>query len=738
MCSRHHQTPYRIAFFVLGAVVSLCAFCLRRSSRLRNGVLGGQLSRSAKVIAGSIAVLLLGAVSYLRLRTPSRPGIVLITIDTLRVDRVGAYGSKTVLTPAIDSVAAHGIRFDAAYSTVPLTLPSHLSILSGRLPVEHSVRSNDGYRVPDNVPLVAEALEHSGYRTAAFVGSSVLRSSTGISRGFQLYDDDMGQAAERPGGEVVRRTIDWLQSIKEEPFFLWMHLNDPHLPYNPPEPYKSEYKDHLYDGEVAYADHCVGSLMAELDRLGLSKRVTVIVAADHGEGLGDHGERSHGVLLYDSTIHVPLIIRPAARMPSPVTVNQPVTAAQIAPTILLLAGLPNNSAIPGLLDREAKPSMAVAETLYLAQQLGWSAMYAARSGPFKLIDAPKPELYDVETDPGELHDLAADKPEIMQKLREELRANLTSLAKKAAQPAPFSAEAKAVHQLASLGYVADSGRTAAGFVPVAGIDPRPRIAEWEQVEHGIQLSLMGDQKAATSAFESVLRQDPENVLALKFLGAAALERGDLARSIDYNQRVVSTGLHLADALSNLSLAYYRSGRLDAALTSARAAVRADPGHHAARANLVLILQTIGSDRARAGDVGGALAAFQEAATIDPSDLDVAERLAAVLDQAGHTDEARHLFEFVVRSAPDRPEPQLSLAMIDLEAGHPQDAVSRLERFGRDWSGAYRAQYLLGEAYRRLGDRQRARAAYLECLAEAPHSDPIVPAARQGLAELESN
>src|ERR1039458_8594988 len=173
----------------------------------------------------------------------------------------------------------------------------------------------------------------------------------------------MGQAAERPGGEVVRRAIQWLQTLRGEPFFLWVHLNDPHLPYNPPEPYKSEYKDHPYDGEVAYADYCVGLLLAEVDRLGLSKKVAVVFAADHGEGLGDHGERSHGVLLYDSTIHVPLIIKPVAQMRSAAIVAQPVSAAQIEPTILSLAGLPNDSALPGLLDHGAKPDMPVAETL---------------------------------------------------------------------------------------------------------------------------------------------------------------------------------------------------------------------------------------------------------------------------------------------------------------------------------------------------------------------------------------
>ena len=208
-------------------------------------------------------------------------------------------------------------------------------------------------------------------------------------------------------------------------------------------------------------------------------------------------------------------------------------------------------------------------------------------------------------------------------------------------------------------------------------------------------------------FESVLQQDPGNVLALKFLGAAALERGDLAQAIEYNQRVVATGLHQADALSNLALAYYRVGRLDAALTPAHAAIH----------------------------TAGAIAAFEEAASIDPTNLDITERLAAVLHRAGRVDEARRMFESVVAMAPNRPEPQLSLAVLDIEAGRLHDAVDRLERIGRDWPGEYQAQFYLGEAYRGLGDRVRARNAYMACLGGAPPTNPIVPAVRHALALL---
>jgi len=682
-----------------------------------------------------VALLVIAVAVWWRLSTPARPGIVLITIDTLRADRVGAYGSKIVRTPALDSIAAQGIRFNAAYATVPLTLPSHLSILSGRLPVEHSVRTNDGYRVPDDVPLVAETLRRTGYRTAAFVGSVVLRSSTGIGRGFDLFDDDMGQRAERPGGEVVQRAIEWLGSVGRDRFFIWVHLNDPHLPYDAPEPFATEYSAHPYEAEVAYADHCVGTLLAELARLGMLKRTTVIVAADHGEGLGDHGERSHGVLLYDSTIHVPLLIRPAGGAPSPSTVEQIVSTAQIEPTVLALAHLPNDSVFPGLLKAGPTAGLVSAETLYLAQQLGWSPMYAAHLGHFKVIDAPTPELYDLDADPGEQRNLAAVHPEMVKDLREKLRHDLETAAGRAVKSSTVSLDSNARSQLATLGYASGGGRIAVGFVPVVGIDPKERIDLWEQIEHGLELSQSSNHAKARAVFESVLQQDPGNVLALKFLGAAALERGDLAQAIEYNQRVVATGLHQADALSNLALAYYRAGRLDAALTAAHAAIHANASHPMARTNLLLILQAIGSERARADNTAGAIAAFEEAASIDPTNLDITERLAAVLHRAGRVDEARRMFESVVAMAPNRPEPQLSLAVLDVEAGRLHDAVDRLERIGRDWPGAYQAQFYLGEAYRGLGDRVRARNAYMVCLGGAPPTDPIVPAVRHALALL---
>lgn len=693
------------------------------------------MSIGSRIVVGVVALVLVLAIAWRWWPSaPPHPGIVLVTIDTLRVDRVGAYGSRTVRTPALDRLASEGLRFDAAYATVPLTLPSHVSILSGQLPVEHTVRTNDGYQVPESVPLVAEALRGAGYRTAAFVGSAVLRASTGIARGFERFDDETGKSGERPGAVVVERAGDWLGGIGEAPFFLWVHLYDPHLPYDAPEPFAGQYPGRPYEAEVAYVDHCVGTLLARLNDAGLLGRATVVAVADHGEGLGDHGERSHGVLLYDSTIHVPLLIRPAGGAAPSTTIARPVSTAQVGPTVLALAGLPPRGVLPDLFKQSGGLDPVSAETLYVAQQLGWSPTYAARIGHFKVIDAPTARLYDLAADPEERHDLAAAEAATVTGLRDRLRRELEAAAQRASKPAGAAVDAAVSGQLAALGYVSGGG-IVSGVPPVGGTDPVARLPIWEQIERGLELAQRGRHEEASAQFRSALRDDPGNVLALKFLGAASLERGDLAHAIEYTERVVASGLHRADALSNLALAYYRAGRLEEALDRARRAVEADARHRPARANLALVLQEVGARAARSGNMAGAIAAFRQAADAEPSDLDAAERLAAALHRAGQVEEARSRFEAIVAAAPERPAPQLSLAILDLDRGRAADAAARLERIPHGWAGTYRVAFYLGEAYRRMGDGTRARDAYAACVAASPPDDPIVPIARRALAAL---
>jgi tetratricopeptide (TPR) repeat protein len=431
---------------------------------------------------------------------------------------------------------------------------------------------------------------------------------------------------------------------------------------------------------------------------------------------------------------VPLLVRPPGGQTAS-TVAAPVSLAQIAPTLLDLARIPGAENGSSLLTRGNGGGLAAAETLYTTQQLGWSPMYAARAGSLKLIDAPALQLFDIERDPHETRNLATVDPAPAARLRDRLRREVQAAARWAVRPAGAAVDPESSRKLAALGYVSGSGSLAAGAVTVGGPDPHERIDIWDDDERGLELSNRGDHAAAAAVFESVLRRDPANALALKFLGAAALERNDLRHAIEYNERAAASGLHQADVLSNLALAYLRAGRVDAALIAARRAASADAQHRAARTNLILILETLGSTRARAGDDAGAAAAFREAVAADPSNLDVAERLAAVLHRSGRLDEARTIFESVLARDSGRVTALLSLGMLDLEAGRVEMAIAELERVPTQWPGAYRAGYYLGEAYRRLGNRTRAREAYARCLSNGPAGDPIVAAAREAVALL---
>ncbi|HEX2465656.1 MAG TPA: sulfatase, partial [Thermoanaerobaculia bacterium] len=377
-------------------------------------------SRSAGV--GLALCVLLGATGCSRDSTVVSSGpanVLLVTLDTVRADRLGSYGYAGASTPALDGLAREGIRFSQAVATAPLTLPSHASILTGLFPPRHAVHQNGAAALPPTVPTLAEALHGHGYRTAAFVGSFVLDARFGLDRGFELYDDDIprdpttavpGLEAERPGTQVVDRALSWLNADDQRPFFVWVHLYDAHAPYEPPEPYRSRFADRPYDGEIASVDAQVGRLLSYLDERGLAGDTIVAVAADHGEALGEHGELTHGLLLFEPTVRVPLLLRAPGRLPGGVVVGEPVGLADLAPTLAGLAGvhlgLPSSS-VDG---RDLSASLAAgdepprvdlyAETEY-PRLFGWSALAAIRRGHAKYVAAPTPRLFDLESDPGE-------------------------------------------------------------------------------------------------------------------------------------------------------------------------------------------------------------------------------------------------------------------------------------------------------------------------------------------------
>lgn len=456
-----------------------------------------------------------------------RPAIILISIDTLRSDRLPAWsGRRDLETPAIDRLVRDGLLFERAFAEVPLTLPSHTSILTGLLPPAHGVRDNLGFAVdPQRGALLQQRLRELGYRTGAAVSAEVLARRTGIAAGFDSYDEPApfvpgkgaARTAERPGSETLAAAIRFLDAADPKPPFLFLHLYEPHAPYRPLEPFRSRYRD-PYDGEIATADDLVGRLLAELDRRGLYDSSLVLLVSDHGEGLGDHGEEEHGLSLYREALQVPLVVKLPRAERAGERVRRNVALIDIVPTVLDLLGDPGGagSALPGrsLLAPDASSPVErtmYSETLYPALHFGWSDLASIVRGDLHLIEGLRPELFDLKNDPGERHDRATDERRALA----EMRRALAAIDRTVAAPAP--ADAETVAALGALGYLG-TPRASSGERPQ--IDPRDRMGEIAPVLRGLRLYNEGDYAGAVAVLAPVAGHGEGSAFAWQYLGAA--------------------------------------------------------------------------------------------------------------------------------------------------------------------------------------------------------------------------
>lgn len=439
-------------------------------------------------LAGLSALVLLTAIH------PGQPplNLVVVTLDTTRADRIGAYGApRAASTPALDRIAREGVLFEDATSPAPLTLPAHCTLFTGRLPPGHGARENVS-SLDAATPTLARALQARGYRTGAFVGSLVLARSRGLSPGFDVYDDRIprrrGQAHPRRRADaVLDRALRWINGTSGSPFFAWLHFYDAHAPYEAMAPFDRAYAGHPYEAAIASVDAQIGRLRAYLDDHDLTRRTVLVVIGDHGEGLGEHGELTHGLFLYQSVLRVPFILRaPAA--PGGRRVRTAVSSADVTPTVLDLLGVPpiedldGRSVVPMLLRASSDAGADVyAENLYPQRRFKWSEMRAIRSGPLKLIDKTRPELYDLARDPGEAHDLSAEQPEVVARLARRLREWEERLDARAVgdrgSAAPAPAEVRAA--LTSLGYVSDAAAGSAS--DTSGSDPREHVEQFNRM-----------------------------------------------------------------------------------------------------------------------------------------------------------------------------------------------------------------------------------------------------------------
>jgi arylsulfatase A-like enzyme/tetratricopeptide (TPR) repeat protein len=560
---------------------------------------------------------------------PTARHLVLVTIDTLRADRLGVYGNREVSTPHMDLLAKEGAMAPDATVHAPLTRPSHVSLFTGLLPSEHGIRDNVSPTLDPEIPLLAEVLKTAGFHTAAFISSVVLEAQSGLDRGFDLYSDEfegadgddtrfLGQFQKR-GDVVTSEAFDWLESNRTtERVCAWIHLYDPHDPYEPPEPYATEYADRLYDGEVAWSDELIGRLDTKLEELGLRDDTLLIVTSDHGEGLGDHGETLHGFFIYQSTLAVPLFFRGPGVVPG---ARLTVTArtVDLFPTILDLLGvgtlidieLSGRSLAPALRGTDdLTETTSYAETLIPLLHFGWSDLRSLREGRWKYIAAPRPELYDLEEDPAETRNLLNTESSKAEALHAEL-ARILEKDRAASGSAPGLGEVPLdlLEKLGALGYVGGGGTA----IDSSGADPKDKIEEFR-------------------AASRLLRE-----------GLSLFREKDVDGSIERFQRLLGL-VDSFEARYYLGRSLLAAKRYQEAEAHFERALEYQPGYAAA-------WEALAECRAATGDVRGAIAALQEGQSAIPDDAGLRKREAGVWRQLKNLQEARRAYETAVSLAP---------------------------------------------------------------------------------------
>jgi arylsulfatase A-like enzyme/Flp pilus assembly protein TadD len=576
-----------------------------------------------------------------------KTNVVLITIDTLRADYVSCYGQRPGLTPALDSLAADGVLFSSAYCQVPMTPPSHASILTGLYPATHGLRDFASGRMRGDIPTLATVLKGKGYDTAAFVSAFVLDRSWGLSPGFDLYYDDFPTAnfetsnpgnVQRRAEETVDHVLDWLANSKP-PYFLWVHLFDPHHDYDPPEPFRSRHQPDLYAGEVAYADSQIGRIAKRLKELGQYDDSLIIATSDHGESLGEHGEEEHGFFLYESSLRVPLILKLPSEFVAPSRKMTVIAeTVDILPTTLQVLRVPSQDLsmegkglLSAILGKRAAEGTAYAETLYPETTFGWSRLRALWDGSHKLVEAPTPELYNLDKDPLEEKNLFSTSSALANQLRSRLLDFEDRFESSGTSPHSEGLDER-TERLRSLGYVSVV-QPRSGSNTLLLPDPKDKIGVYNQVLKGLQAAEAGKLELSNS-----------------MLGALAEQNQDLF--ILYHQM----------GLNSLKL-----GREQEAIASLRRAHRLNPDFSVTAVNLARVLS-------RQGEMEEAIQLLE-----GREGLSAKRQLAMLFSRSRRFDEAIHLYEEVLRSREDDPQALKLLGIAQVEI---QDYRSGLETLNR--------------------------------------------------------
>jgi choline-sulfatase len=613
--------------------------------------------------------------------------VLLITIDTLRADYLSCYRRKSISTPNIDALAARGVRFAQAFAQVPLTEPSHASILTGTYPQVHKVRDMGGFVLDRNVPTLATILGGAGWNPAAFVGAAILSRYYGMDRGFAVYGDSMedefslkkspGAVAEIRGEIVARRALEWLdKSERGKPFFLWVHFYDPHFPYDPPEPYRSRYREDLYAGEVAYVDEQVGKILKALASRSLDSQTLVVLMSDHGESLGEHGEYTHGVFLYDSTMRIPLIFA-GPGIPGGREVPQQVRSIDVLPTVADFLDLPAGekaqgvSLVPALLEGKAtRSNYCYMETLYPKSQMGWCELRAMRTDQWKLIVAPKPELYRFPEDSGENHnvlDRFVGDADRLQKKVWEIAGPPKSL--EPLVPQPVDDERR--RELDALGYVGSGRRVIR--VDMSGPDPKDRVAVLTILERAGGNMNQGRWRDAATLLEKATAEDPSNPLVYKHLQFCYERLEQFDKMEQAGLRAMKNGIEADEIVAKLAELFISRHDLPRAIDFMERVGKIDASNLQNMENLAIAYVQTGRD-------SDAERVLQAILVRNPRNGTAHNLYGSLEIGRGRETEARHHFEQAIEYNADLPEPYLNLGLIAQNSGDVNKAIAYYRSF----------------------------------------------------------
>ncbi|RFF31260.1 sulfatase [Wenzhouxiangella sediminis] len=686
---------------------------------------------------------------------PERWNVLLVTFDTTRADRIGCYGNDRINTPTLDGLAAEGVRFANAVSVAPITAPSHSSILTGLYPTAHGFRDNGLFVLEGRNRTLAEILKDEGYATAAAVGAFPVVSRFGFDQGFDLFDDHLtgmfedyqGERAvpkeelffdERRAAQVNEAVIPWLQQQGDSPFFLWVHYFDPHQPFEPPPPYDQLYADDLYNGEIAYADSRLGHLIEQLRQMGELERTLIVMTADHGEGLGEHNEITHAVLAYDSTLHVPLIVRPPGDATGRVSrvIDERVGTVDIVPTVLDVLGLDVPAELHGQslaslwrdVVEEDKPEVAY-EPRYYAENLsprlthGWGELRVLYEGDMKYIHGPRPELYDLSVDPHELENLVADRSEQAR----EMRGNLATFIREHAASEPTQTQAldpELVQRLQSLGYLHGSGE---GGLEVReelqddGVPPHERVSDINRMSAAKHLLFQGRPAEALNYTEALIEGGSESPLYRELHAAALAGTGRIDEAWEMVTDTRSGNVGSESLVLTLAVERFQQGDREAAIAFLR---EFSDRRESARASWLLadLFKVVGQD-------GEALKALERALDFDPEFVPARVDKAVHWARLGEFEKADAAFVRALRDGPYYAKGSYNYGAFLFESGRLMEAEEYFER-ARELAPRYlKAHFALVAVHHARHDRVGAEAALAALQRIAPDSSEATAAAQ---------